>query len=517
MKIMKAKSMTAIILFLALSLSILPGIASAQITKITGNTYEDSFPQTAGGYIVWQAHIDGDWEIFLYNANNNTGPFQITDNDYDDISPKTDGNYVIWTAGSVSYGEIFIYDIATSITTQLTNNNDFEANPQIFNGLVAWISQPRVESGLAPGVIFLYDIANITTTNISALVGSDTIYNDMAFRFDGQQIFWLREDVELGSSVNYLYDLATGSISRYYTPEDEEDFVPYLEDLATGAIDQLPLGLSLTLQDNPQVDGDFMVFTSVIDGNREINVRDKKHKRGGPITANDIDDTQPSIGGYLLAWKGDRGDDAEIYTYELPSFYADAGRDLYLGPAQVPQAVIQGFVEGETDGPLQYRWFDWNGIGLSDWQPVIDGIAPLSLAYLSELDIGMYTFSLEVTNGNITVNDQMVLSVENWLKLVSPADGSTFSRKELPAFAWDSSYTQFKIQFGNVEGEFSRTYPKNNYDWLNDPSFTPDNEQTADIKDMLGKESNLLYWRVLGFDGAGNVERSKAQHIILSK
>ena len=161
------------------------------------------------------------------------------------------------------------------------------------------------------------------------------------------------------------------------------------------------------------------------------------HERGGPITANDIEDNQPSIEGYILAWKGGRGDDAEIYTYELPSFYADAGRDLYLGPAQVPQAVIQGLVGGETGGLLQYRWFDWNGIGLSDWQPVIDGRASLNLGFLSGLDVGTYPFTLEVTNGNITVNDQVVLSVENWLKLVSPADGSAFSIRELPVFVWD--------------------------------------------------------------------------------
>ncbi len=364
---------------------------------------------------------------------------------------------------------------------------------------------------------FLYDIANDTTTNVSGLVGSDYIYNDIAFRFDGQQIFWLREDIQLGSSVNYLYDLATGSISRYYTPEDEEDFLPYLEDLATGAIYQKPEGMSLHLQDNPQVDGDFLVFPSMIDGGREIVVRDKKQKHGGPITANDIDDTQPSIGGYILAWKGDRGDDAEIYTYEIPPFYADAGRDLYLGPAQVPQAVIQGLVGDETDG-LQYRWFDWNGIGLSDWQPVIDGSAPLDLGYLSGLDIGMYPFTLEVTNGNSTVNDQMILSVENWLTLVSPADGSEFQLNEGSVFVWDSSYIQFKVQFGKVEGQFTHTLPKSNDVWLNEPSFALDTEQARDLNEMVrDKDANLLYWRVLAQDGTGNVEISKARHIIVSK
>jgi hypothetical protein len=315
MKIMKAKSMTTMILFLVLSLA-LSGIVSAQITKITENTYADTSPQTAGGYVVWQARVDGDWEIFLYNANDNTGPFQITDNTYDDIAPNTDGRYVTWTAASAPNGEIFIYDIATSITTQITDNTAHDANPKVFNGRVVWLSKALAEFTLAPGDIFLYDIASGTTTNVSALLDPTNIYDDYGFRFDGQQIFWIQHDFQLESSANYLYDLATGSISRYHTPLDEEDFIPYLEDLATGAITLKPGGLRL--QNDPRVDGDFLVFTSMIDGNREIVIRDKKNKHGGPITANDTEDTQPSIGDYIVAWKGDRGDDAEIYTYVIP-------------------------------------------------------------------------------------------------------------------------------------------------------------------------------------------------------
>jgi hypothetical protein len=181
----------------------------------------------------------------------------------------------------------------------------------------------------------------------------------------------------------------------------------------------------------------------------------------------------------------------------------------------VPQTVIQGLVGGETDG-LQYRWFDWNGIGLSDWQPVIDGRAPLDLGYLSGMDIGYYTFTLEVTNGNITVNDQVVLSVENWLKLVSPADGSEFQLNEGSVFVWDSSYTKFKVQFGKVEGQFTHTFPKHNDVWLNEPSLTLDKSLARDLNDMVrDKDANLLYWRVLGYDGTGNVEISEAQHIVV--
>ena len=322
MKIMKAKSITAMILFLALSLA-LSGIVSAQITQITENTHEDCFPRTAGGYVVWQAYIDFNWEIFLYNANDNTGPFQITDNTYDDISPRTDGKYVTWAAGSAPFGEIFIYDIATSTTTQLTFNNAFDAHPKVFNGLVVWVSKSVGDYGLEPGDIFLYDVTDNTTTNVSAsaLVDPNNIYDDYSFRFDGQQILWFQnktplDDKQEESFATYLYDLATGSIYRYYTPVvDEEELVPYLYDLNTGAIDYKPEGL--TLQDDPQADGDFRVsIRGIRGGDREIELI--KGRRGDLITANDIEDSQPSIGGNIVAWKGDRGNDAEIYIYEIP-------------------------------------------------------------------------------------------------------------------------------------------------------------------------------------------------------
>ena len=115
----------------------------------------------------------------------------------------------------------------------------------------------------------------------------------------------------------------------------------------------------------------------------------------------------------------------------------------------------------------------------------------------------------------------MVLSVENWLKLVSPADGSKFdTNEEFPVFAWDSSYIQFKIQFGKVEGQYTLTFPESGDAWLNEPSITLDRTQEADIKKQLlntNEELQSLYWRVLAYDGTGNVEISKAQHIIYSK
>jgi hypothetical protein len=164
----------------------------------------------------------------------------------------------------------------------------------------------------------------------------------------------------------------------------------------------------------------------MMDGNREIVLWDKELKHNGRITANDIEDSQPVIGGFILAWKGDRGDDAEIYTYEIPH-----------------------------------------------------------------------------------------------ITLVSPADGSEFTFKELTVFVWDSSYIKFKIEFSTLESfewPDTLTFPEETNTWLNEPSITLDKKQVNNLKSLWENQggAKLLYWRVLAQDSSGNEQISQARHIYVS-
>ena len=127
MKTIKLKSIFALILFSILTFG-LASIATSASTNISNNGFEDSFPKTAGGYVVWQGKAGNDWEIFLYNANDGSGPFQITDNDYGDVNPETDGRYVTWASGAAPNGEIFLYDIETKTTTRIT---DYQYTDQV--------------------------------------------------------------------------------------------------------------------------------------------------------------------------------------------------------------------------------------------------------------------------------------------------------------------------------------------------------------------------------------------------
>ena len=124
--------------------------AGTDITQVTDNAYEDSFPCINGDYLVWQAYVDGDWDVFLYDIKTKKNPIQInSNNSYNDISPQTDGEYVVWFGATTNQDEkiireIFLYEISSRSITQITSDTDSYSNvyspPQIAYGRVVWTS-----------------------------------------------------------------------------------------------------------------------------------------------------------------------------------------------------------------------------------------------------------------------------------------------------------------------------------------------------------------------------------------
>ena len=524
MKTMKAKSIFYLILFSILTLG-LASIATSAVTRITNNSFEESFPKTAGGYVVWQGQVGNDKEIFLYNANDGSGPFPITTNPYHDINPETDGNYVTWAAAAAPYGEIFLYNIATSTTTRLTTNAQYDHHPKIFDGMVVWVSHSEgVDTLVGPGDIVLYDIAEnynnnsdeIVIHNISAKVDNTNIYDDNAFRFDGNYIVWGHEN-DLLESVLYVYELATESIYRYIDP-DEENSIPYittdLEDMDHDA----RTDHRLTLQDNAQKEGDFTVFTRKVGGSdREIMINDLHRKRGGQITGNDIEDIQPAIKDNIVVWKGGEGNYSEIYLYEIQPLFADADYDFRMDFANVDFMVIPGKAGG---GANQYRWL-LGGTALTGWLPVVNGQAPLLLADKSGFVYGPQTLTLEVTDGENSASDQVTMDLQEWfIELVSPADGSEQLKGIYPEFTWSSSpssYINFKIQISQttefLEAE-TVAYPSASDEWMRGTTFTADAATTQELDDLLS-ESPIAYWRVFSYDRYGSEKTSDIRSFII--
>ena len=545
MKTMKPKSIFALILFSILTFGS-ASIATSAGTRITNNGFEDSFPKTAGGYVVWQGQDGNDWEIFLYNANNGSGPTPITDNTYPDINPETDGRYVTWQAGAALHGEIFLYDIETQVTTPITDDVRLDLSPKIVDGLVVWVSHSvGLDTLIGPGDIFLYNTADGSLENISKLVDPNNDHDDYSFRFDGNRIQWVQRTlgdmpnyvydpdaiswIPMNNSDmrNYVYDLATGSMKRYYIPEDDdlEIIAPYyVEDLTTANTLRYETTEIPAVRVDPQSDGDFSVSATLISGSdREILLSDRQFKRGGRLTNNDIEDTQPVIKDNIVVWKGGEGNNSEIYLYEIEPLFADAGYDFKMDFASVDSTVIRG---GAGGGANQYRWL-LGGTGLTEWLPVVDGQAHLSLADKSGFVLGPQTLTLEVTDGITHAIDKVTMDlIVPPLTLVSPADGIEFTIRdfirETPVFVWDSSYIKFKIEFSAVasfEGQHTLAFPESDDAWLNKPSITLDKNQVSKIIGLMENEeagpNYYLYWRVLAQDSSGNMEITEARHVVV--
>jgi len=296
---------------LAILLTVVSGFGSfARTEQVTENSYEDSFSQIKGNYLVWQGRVAGDWEIFFCDIASGEAHVQISDNDYGDISPQTDGNCVVWLGYSHSGGEIFIYDILSGETTQITNDSNVDSPPRIANGRVVWTSR-EVTDSVEPGEIFLYDVVAKGTTLLSASVDPYGTLDDSSPRINDESVMWVQTD-EAGSSTLFIHYLGNGT-------------------------EPAPEGFVWT--DSLQTDGGLTVLTRHDGTDREIFVYDTGLKSYEQLTDNDLEDRFPRISGNNIAWVGGEGDASEIFL----------SSDVYIEPEE-PDSSSGGGGGGDGGG-----------------------------------------------------------------------------------------------------------------------------------------------------------------------
>ena len=252
--------------------------ADTTTTQVTSNSYEDSMPQIKGDYLVWQGHVNGHWQIFLYNIENEEAT-RITNNNYDSISPRTDGEYVVWFGACNQGGEVFQYNIATGETTKITNDSNVDSSPQIADGQVVWASH-QVTDSVEPGEIKIYDINTGQHDQLT-----HTQQDDSSPRINSESVIWIQTD-GADNSVLFIHDISQGT-----TQEAPEGFI---------------------WEDSPQTDGDLTV-SMTNDGDWEIIVRQDGQNGFEQVTNNNLDDRYPGISGNYITWMAGEGNSAEIY------------------------------------------------------------------------------------------------------------------------------------------------------------------------------------------------------------
>jgi len=160
---------------------------------------------------------------------------------------------------------------------------------------------------------------------------------------------------------------------------------------------------------------------------------------------------------FLYYWRPEHSGQCDSieksYINNTPS--ASAGPDVSVSLDQTPFPTLAGTAgDPDPDDNLQYRWMSGETVWL-DWTDAVESQCPLDLNAQS-LAVGTYELTLEVTDGEVTAQDQMILTV-------SPQ----FSRYFVQYFSIfthvvdnDNPTTYFAFSVGDNE-ELSRTKLRN--------------------------------------------------------
>lgn len=104
----------------------------------------------------------------------------------------------------------------------------------------------------------------------------------------------------------------------------------------------------------------------------------------------------------------------------------DAGPDIYLTTETQNSTVLQGHAYDADGNTLIYRWLEGDTVLQSSLSVDGSGNAPLNLANIYRLSIGTHVFTLEVSDGTVTVKDTVVVSVANSAPTVVASGAGTY-------------------------------------------------------------------------------------------
>jgi len=126
----------------------------------------------------------------------------------------------------------------------------------------------------------------------------------------------------------------------------------------------------------------------------------------------------------LIIWDYAKTDFSDRFN-EAPFVDANAGENLTITSEQQCDTIIEGSASDLICAPLQYRWLEGQDI-LQDWSLVgVNGEAYLDLCDIP-LYIGQHTLKLEISNGQATSSDEMILTIDNSAPNAAPTGTGTY-------------------------------------------------------------------------------------------
>lgn len=103
----------------------------------------------------------------------------------------------------------------------------------------------------------------------------------------------------------------------------------------------------------------------------------------------------------------------------------NAGQNIQIKSDQQCQTTVYGTATDSNNLPLNYRWIEGQTV-LLDWRPAgTNGDANLPLCQIP-LAQGTHTLTLEVSDGQSTASDDMMLTIDNSAPTAAPIGGGTY-------------------------------------------------------------------------------------------
>ncbi|XOU94166.1 MAG: putative Ig domain-containing protein [Candidatus Kerfeldbacteria bacterium] len=378
------------------SIGIIPPI---QLTTDLGS---QNRPQISGDIIVWQDERNG-YDIYYYDLNNpGAGEQRITfDSDFQRY-PIVDQNYIVWL--DYTKKEIYYYDLNNSVAGEqlaatgligcCNSKMDMANNKIVFH-----------DEGTGPKEIYLFDIINpglgiqqltddSSIQSYDASMDGDTIvfFSTPRDFLDDDDIYYYQLDKpELGaqlavSKATWLRELDFSDGNIVWDTYNYNLFIYNITSQTMERVFDHPAD-----QQQPSIDGDYIVFMDTRSGNDDIYFYDLANPTlsGVQLTFDTDRQTNPAISGDKVVWMDNRagGSNWDIYwTYinNDPVIRAIDDREVIAGSSF--NLLLKGMdfdgdaIEYYVDNlPAGANLLSANGVFM--WTPTIEQVGSYDLTF----------------------------------------------------------------------------------------------------------------------------------------
>ncbi len=158
-------------------------------TQLTDNRFDDIGPQIWDGVVVWEGYPGVEADIFMWKDGEMT---EISDNLEDDLYPRIWDKYIVWQGFDGDDYEIYIYDhLLGGNAVKMTSNNFDDANPEIKDGIVAWLGyHDNWDSEIYAADLSLGGPLNM----MEAVRLTDNDHDDLDVDTAGRRIIWVTDE-----------------------------------------------------------------------------------------------------------------------------------------------------------------------------------------------------------------------------------------------------------------------------------------------------------------------------------